>query len=114
MTLVGFYFLLAFVFATIPAGIYAKVEYGTSLSNVDWLHGTAESLLTVTNLLIGTINLYLTDLQAEHPMCVCVVSMHAMLAVIGLRQGIAAEQEKQLATKDEASMDTEKDSIVTK
>ncbi|ONK55037.1 uncharacterized protein A4U43_UnF8310 [Asparagus officinalis] len=52
LTLVGFYFLLAFVGATIPAGIYAKVNYGTSLANVDWLHGGAESLLTITNLLI--------------------------------------------------------------
>jgi hypothetical protein len=26
--------------------------YGTSLANVDWLHGGAESLLTVTNLLL--------------------------------------------------------------
>jgi Protein of unknown function (DUF3593) len=49
----GFYFLLVFVFVTIPAGIYAKQAYGTSLSNVDWLHGSAESMLTVTNLLIG-------------------------------------------------------------
>jgi hypothetical protein len=52
MTLFGFGFLLVFVGATIPAGIYAKVHYGTSLANVDWLHGSAESLLTVTNLLI--------------------------------------------------------------
>lgn len=52
LTLFGFYFLLAFVGATIPAGIYAKVHYGTSLSNIDWLHGGAESLLTVTNLFI--------------------------------------------------------------
>ncbi|CAI7728983.1 unnamed protein product [Closterium sp. NIES-54] len=52
ITLFGFYFLLAFVGATIPAGIYAKIHYGTSLSNVDYLHGSAESLLTITNLLI--------------------------------------------------------------
>ncbi|KAF3340067.1 hypothetical protein FCM35_KLT15838 [Carex littledalei] len=52
LTLFGFYFLLAFVGATIPAGIYAKIHYGTSLSNVDWLHGGAESLLTLTNLFI--------------------------------------------------------------
>ena len=32
--------------------IAAKVHYGTSLSNVDWLHGSAESLLTLTNLFI--------------------------------------------------------------
>jgi len=48
----GFAFLLVFVFATIPAGIYAKVVVGDILANVDWLHGSAESLLTVTNLLI--------------------------------------------------------------
>lgn len=74
----GFAFLLVFVFATIPAGIYgatasrarrlrrgraaslnaaaaapaAKKMYGTSLANVDWLHGGAESLLTITNILI--------------------------------------------------------------
>jgi Protein of unknown function (DUF3593) len=30
----------------------AKLHYGTSLSNVDWLHGGAESLLTLTNLII--------------------------------------------------------------
>lgn len=52
LTLFGFYFLLAFVGATIPAGIYAKVHYGTSLSNVDWLHGSAESLLTLSNLFV--------------------------------------------------------------
>lgn len=28
------------------------MKYGTSLSNVDWLHGGAESLLTLTNLFI--------------------------------------------------------------
>lgn len=53
LALFGFRFLLVFVFATIPAGIYAKVEYQEILANVDWLHGTAESLLTVTNLLIA-------------------------------------------------------------
>ncbi|CAL5229007.1 g12249 [Coccomyxa viridis] len=50
--LFGFYFLLVFVFATIPAGIYAKLKYGTILANVDWLHGSAESFLTITNLFI--------------------------------------------------------------
>lgn len=30
----------------------AKVHYVKSLSNVDWLHGGAESLLMLTNLLI--------------------------------------------------------------
>lgn len=48
----GFQFLLAFVFATIPAGIIAKQYYHEILANVDVLHGIAESLLTITNLLI--------------------------------------------------------------
>eukprot|EP00268_Persea_americana_P013169 TRINITY_DN15741_c0_g1_i2.p1 TRINITY_DN15741_c0_g1~~TRINITY_DN15741_c0_g1_i2.p1 ORF type:complete len:154 (+),score=24.27 TRINITY_DN15741_c0_g1_i2:1310-1771(+) len=42
----------ATILGAVPAGIYAKVHYGTSLSNVDWLHGSAESLLTLTNLFI--------------------------------------------------------------
>ncbi|KAK9072959.1 hypothetical protein SSX86_009395 [Deinandra increscens subsp. villosa] len=71
LTLFGFYFLLAFVGATsfLLSNLFAallsspgrnlrlyikgtKVHYGTSLSNVDWLHGGAESLLTLTNLFI--------------------------------------------------------------
>eukprot|EP00898_Chlorokybus_atmophyticus_P002327 jgi/Chlat1/3095/Chrsp21S03333 len=52
LALIGFYFLLVFVTATIPAGIYAKTHYHTALANVDWLHGSAESMLTVTNLLV--------------------------------------------------------------
>ena len=82
--LFGWYFLLAFVAVSIPAGIYgklmqagalagcavpmlrtasvqcmmtispaAKVHYGETLANVDWLHGGAELLLTCTNLFIG-------------------------------------------------------------
>jgi len=52
LTLFGFYFLLVFVFATIPAGIYAKKVYHTTLANVDYLHGSAEFMLTLTNLFI--------------------------------------------------------------
>jgi len=52
LALWGFYGTLIFVAITIPAGIYAQVVYGTSLSNVDWLHGGAESFLTVTNILL--------------------------------------------------------------
>ena len=33
-------------------GSTAKVNYSTSLANVDWLHGGAESLLTLTNIFI--------------------------------------------------------------
>jgi hypothetical protein len=52
LALFGFYFLLVFVAVTIPAGIYAKVHYGEMLANIDWLHGSAESLLTVSNILV--------------------------------------------------------------
>jgi hypothetical protein len=55
----GFQFVLLFVLSTIPSGIVSKSVYGTSLANVDWLHGGAESLLTVANVLI-----------------VCLVNMH--------------------------------------
>eukprot|EP00956_Cyclotella_meneghiniana_P006192 scaffold8100_cov66-Cyclotella_meneghiniana.AAC.1 len=47
---VGFATCLLFVFLTIPAAIGAKVWYGASLADCDWLHGSAESLLTITNL----------------------------------------------------------------
>ncbi len=52
LALYGFYGTLVFVAVTIPAGIYAQVHYGESLANVDWLHGSAESFLTLTNILI--------------------------------------------------------------
>ena len=49
----GFRFLLVFVFGSIPAAIAAKLLYGGAvLADVDPLHGAAESLLTITNLLI--------------------------------------------------------------
>jgi len=48
----GFQFVLLFVASTIPAGIISKSVYETSLANVDWLHGWAELLLTVANILI--------------------------------------------------------------
>jgi uncharacterized integral membrane protein len=47
---VGFATCLLFVVLTIPAAIAAKILYGVSLADSDWLHGSAESLLTVTNL----------------------------------------------------------------
>lgn len=47
---VGFATLLLFVFLTIPAAIVAKLQFGVSLADCDWLHGSAESLLTITNL----------------------------------------------------------------
>ena len=52
LALIGFYVLLVFVAITIPAGIYAQVHYGRSLANVDWLHGSAEVFLTLSNILV--------------------------------------------------------------
>ncbi|MEP0910620.1 DUF3593 domain-containing protein [Leptolyngbya sp. GB1-A1] len=52
LALIGFYMTLVFVGVTIPAGIYAKVAYGEALANVDWLHGSAESFLTLANVLV--------------------------------------------------------------
>jgi hypothetical protein len=47
---VGFATCLLFVFLTIPAAIAAKFLYGVSLADCDYLHGSAESMLTITNL----------------------------------------------------------------
>jgi heme A synthase len=52
LALTGFYFLLVFVAVTIPAGIYARVVYGESLANIDWLHGGAEFFLTLSNIIV--------------------------------------------------------------
>lgn len=52
LALIGFYVLLVFVAVTIPAGIYAKAAYNESLANVDWLHGSAEAFLTLSNILV--------------------------------------------------------------
>ncbi|MEO1006482.1 MAG: DUF3593 domain-containing protein [Cyanobacteria bacterium J06638_38] len=52
LALIGFYVLLVFVAVTIPAGIYAQEHYGETLANVDWLHGSAELFLTLSNILV--------------------------------------------------------------
>ncbi|MEO0408213.1 MAG: DUF3593 domain-containing protein [Cyanobacteria bacterium P01_A01_bin.135] len=52
LALIGFYGTLVFVAVTIPAGIYAKTAYSDELANVDWLHGGAESFLTLANILV--------------------------------------------------------------
>jgi heme A synthase len=52
LALIGFYVLLIFVAVTIPAGIYAQQVYGQELANVDWLHGSAELFLTLSNILV--------------------------------------------------------------
>lgn len=51
----GFQYVLLFVLATIPSGIISKSVYGQTLANTDWLHGGAELLLTVANILIVSV-----------------------------------------------------------
>jgi hypothetical protein len=48
----GFALLLVFVAITIPAGLYARQVYHAELANVDWLHGAAESFLTMSNVVL--------------------------------------------------------------
>ncbi|NEP89267.1 MAG: DUF3593 domain-containing protein [Okeania sp. SIO2C2] len=52
LALIGFYGTLVFVGVTIPAGIYAKQVYSEALANIDWLHGSAEVFLTLSNILV--------------------------------------------------------------
>jgi len=48
----GFQYVLLFVVMTIVGGILAQSKYQVSLADSDWLHGTSESLLTVSNIII--------------------------------------------------------------
>ena len=52
LALTGFYMTLIFACVTIAAGIYAQVRLGQSLANVDFLHGSAEAVLMVSNILV--------------------------------------------------------------
>jgi len=45
----GFTSLLAFVIATVVTSIVAVKSFGLNLANVDWLHASAEQLLSFTN-----------------------------------------------------------------
>ena len=48
----GLQYLLAFVFGTIPAAIAAGALFDASLADADFLHGSAESLLAITNCIV--------------------------------------------------------------
>ena len=56
----GFQFVLLFVLSTIPSGIITKSVYGQSLANTDWLHGSAELLLTLANVFIVSFWTYVS------------------------------------------------------
>ncbi|MEB3349053.1 MAG: DUF3593 domain-containing protein [Cyanobacteriota bacterium] len=53
LALRGFELTLLFVAVTIVAAVVADQRFGQQLANVDPLHGAAESLLTVCNLLVA-------------------------------------------------------------
>lgn len=53
LALAGFYMTLVFAGVTIAAGIYTRVHFGKSLANVDFLHGSAETFLTLANILVA-------------------------------------------------------------
>jgi hypothetical protein len=38
----GWTLYLLFITIAIPAGLWCKAHYGTSMANVDWVHGTIE------------------------------------------------------------------------
>jgi hypothetical protein len=81
---VGFAACLLFVFLTIPAAIAAKVLYNESLANCDWLHGSAESMLTITNL--ATVIPFRQALSAKsngRPMPISATSYTPTLWLVG-------------------------------
>ncbi len=49
LTVTGFQLTLLFVAVTIAASVIAVVHYHSELVAVDWLHGGAESFLTLSN-----------------------------------------------------------------
>lgn len=80
---VGFATCLLFVFLTIPAAIAAQVLYGVSLADSDWLHGSAESLLTITNLV--TVIAFRQALEAKEkdlPMPESATSWEPMISLM--------------------------------
>lgn len=52
LAVIGFYLTLLFVAVTIPTGIYALQKYGSTLADVDVLHGSAEVFLTISNIFV--------------------------------------------------------------
>ncbi|KAJ8601066.1 hypothetical protein CTAYLR_004502 [Chrysophaeum taylorii] len=48
----GLWFLLVFVFGSIPAAIASDRLFSAQLADVDWLHGAAESVLAITNCVV--------------------------------------------------------------
>ena len=52
IALLGFKLTLLFVAVTVALAIFAMTFYKSDLTSVDWLHGSAEAFLTVSDALI--------------------------------------------------------------
>ena len=52
LSIIGFKLTLLFVFMTIVFAIIAQIYFGEELTNVDVLHGLAESFLTISDALV--------------------------------------------------------------
>ena len=52
ISFIGFKLTLLFVFMTIVLAIIAQIYFGDELTNVDLLHGLAESFLTISDALV--------------------------------------------------------------
>ena len=93
---VGFASCLSFVFLTIPAAIAAKLMFDVSLADSDWLHGSAESLLTITNLITviafrQALNVKTVDQNSQPPQsATSYTPMTLLLVVLTLLAGVTA------------------------
>ncbi|KAL3921367.1 MAG: hypothetical protein SGARI_006701, partial [Bacillariaceae sp.] len=85
---VGFASCLSFVFLTIPAAIAAKLLFDVSLADSDWLHGSAESLLVVTNLV--TVVAFRQALNAKEQNTAMPVSATSWAPMIWVVVGLTA------------------------
>ncbi|CAM9592378.1 unnamed protein product [Chrysoparadoxa australica] len=98
----GYGLVLVFVALTIPCGIIAKNVYGLSLADTDWLHGGAESLLTITNLVLvkgfqdalkevrGANANGADNVTKLNTPAVAVLGALALLAIVGMGGGAGA------------------------
>ena len=53
LSLIGFKLTLLFVFMTIVLAIISQIYFDTELTNIDPLHGIAESFLTISDALVA-------------------------------------------------------------
>lgn len=81
----GFQYLLVFVAMSIFAGILVKSKYDLSLADADFVHGSAESVLTISNVLIvyGLHQAIYTE-KHEKPLNFSIIKMISMLYAIGI------------------------------